>query len=907
MFQDAARRLTLLALVAAGIVASAARTAVAEPGPPHFGQSPRPGPIEVEYRKISPWLNARVAVSDETGFASADSLVRAAAERHEILLFHAARFFRGRHQIRYRQFEGGFADLDSVLVAARARKDTTMMARVWASRGHGYLISGRHEESKQAFAQAAKYCKATQSILLEGFVHRGLGGIAKQQGRLAEAEREFTIAIEQVQVKSQEYLNSRLQRAEIWKRRGQHERAKAEFEAILHEARARGDRFDAAAALHDLGNMAYEQQDMAAAARNWAVAAATYDSIPDDPSYIAANLNRAQALIDQGRHEEALGLLAGLEKRARETNSREAAAAVGIRGRLLHRMGRLAEAEAALVESRVDALGHDAMQYDGSTVEYASVLTDTGRPRLAESVLDSLLAPRGVEMAVEDRAYAWMEKSRARTRLDRPREALAAARQAERLAAIGRTNGSYLWLDASTVLARCQRATGAPDSAVATLARAARTWEKLRSTISNYEWRERYGSGLSGLFAEYGLALLDPRRKAPPARREREAFDVLQAFQARTLEERMQGAGLSARAMTRRASADSLRRGVLHPGEVLLDLVATPDTTFAFALSREGLAVALLPGANRLERPFDDWKSATLANAQPAVVERGLERLSKELVAPLARPLARARRVIVSGGGALALWPIAALTLPGESAPLGATREVVATPSATLFALLRSRGGARAAAPQLLALGRTTTADGKSLPGANRELRDLGSSYAGVTVRENKGDRTLAQLTADLGKFDALHFSAHSEAVESAPWRSGFLLGKGASDDAYLRAAAIARMKLKARVAVLSSCSSAGASSLAGEGALGLSSGFLCAGTTSVVATLWPVDDRTAQRFVDELYDELAKGKTIAAAPLGARGALRAHPETSNARDWAAFVVIGEPGTTLPLKRKGLL
>ena len=383
-----------------------------------------------------------------------------------------------------------------------------------------------------------------------------------------------------------------------------------------------------------------------------------------------------------------------------------------------------------------------------------------------------------------------------------------------------------------------------------------------RAEISSLDWRERAGTGLAGLYGEYGLALLDPRRKVSEAGRARQAFDALQAYQARTLEERMQGAGLSGRAMFRRITADSLRRTVLRTDETLLDLVATPDTTFAFVVTRSALTARLLPGTRRLEPLFADWRAAVLQGASPSVAEAGLRRLSGELMGPLSTVLKPARRIVVTGGGELVLWPIAALTLPGEDAPLDASREVVGAPSATLFALLRARS--RSGTGDLLAMSRTTDAAGRALPGAEREVDQLDRAYARVVARVNRGESTVPELTRNLARFDALHFAAHADAVEGSPWRSGFLLGKGTGDEAYLRAASVARMKLNARLAVLSGCQSAGADALAGEGAIGLSAGFLCAGTTTVIATLWPVEDRTAERYMAAFYAALAEGRTAA-------------------------------------------
>jgi hypothetical protein len=56
-----------------------------------------------------------------------------------------------------------------------------------------------------------------------------------------------------------------------------------------------------------------------------------------------------------------------------------------------------------------------------------------------------------------------------------------------------------------------------------------------------------------------------------------------------------------------------VRRGVLRPGEALLDFVGTPDTTFAFVVTRAGTVARLLPGATRLDALYRDWQDVMLA------------------------------------------------------------------------------------------------------------------------------------------------------------------------------------------------------------------------------------------------------------------------------------------------------
>ncbi len=892
-------------LLAVALCLGAALLAGVEAG----GAAAPAGPIQREYLKFDAIADSLGRGANPRGLAYVDSIARIAVARGDRSLIAATQIWRGDRFATYdHEFARGAPILDSALVTARAMRDSFAIVTIIARRGYGADLAGKLPEAERDFTETVRLARRARLVELEGFAHRGLGAIAKDDGRYAVAQRELTTAMRQLRPESFEWLHTRFLFGEVLTRLGRRDEARDEFDAVLAEARQRKNRWLTAAALNDLGIVAFEQGDMAAADRNWEIAAAHFDTLAlrnaDAGSAINTRINRAHALIELGRLDEAEAMLRRLENLSDQLPNpairHGVLAEIGV---LQARAGRVAEAERTLRAVRAATSSYDAQAEEGATIELSAILRTTGRPAAAEALIDSLLVPaRRARMTPDNIGAALMERSAARRALGKHSEALDPAREAVRLTSgPAKQKTSIYALDAAVELARAQRGVGQPDSAIVTLTRAARSWERWRAEISDLEWRERAGSGLSGMFSELGLAYLDPRRNVPEAKRARQAFDALQTFQARTLEERMQGAGLAARAMVRRVTADSLARDVLRPDEALLDLVATPETTFAFVVTRGAVVVRLLPGSRRLDALFTDWRDGMLGGGSAAVTDAGLKRLSTELLAPVAAALKPARRIIVTGGGPLALWPYAALTLPGESAALDVTREVVVAPSATLFTLLRARARRTTGPGELLAVSRTTDARGRDLPGAERELALLGSAYARVVVRSNRGERTVTELTGDLPRFDALHFAAHADAVEGSPWRSGFLLGRGTGDDAYLRASTVARMKLKARLAVLSGCQSAGAVALAGEGALGLTAGFLCAGTTTVVATLWPVEDRTAELYMSAFYTSLATGQDAAAAARAARAALRARPETAHPRAWAAFALVGEPGTRLPL------
>jgi tetratricopeptide (TPR) repeat protein len=897
------RHAPLLGLAAALLLGLSGTPALAGPTaarPPATVNSNRTWPLESALSRVT--VPADSAWKADRSYGFSDSLVTLHHQRGDRLMEMAARTWRARKYSADKKYPRALADLDTIWKFSLATHDSSGIMRVLTIRGNGYLMLGDHEQTRAWNEKSIVVGRRAGFTTMEGFAHRAIGMFDKNSGHYPEAERHLKDAIRLIPVERFEYRHSRFLLAEVYNRTGRHDEARAMFLELHDLARQKRDRWTMAATLNDLGVLEYGEGDAALADQYWERAAVQFDSIEVDGSGVSARTNRAHALIHLGKTDEARTLLNRLAETSRPfPDLTTLLAVINELAHLDYFTERYEQAERGFRAVRAAAVDDVMAQFSASS-DLAALLRDTGRLAESEALLDSLLAPDQRERYLrDDLALAHSERCATRRMRGRTKEALADARTAELLARTGRKDGSIYWLQTAIELGRTQRAAGRPDSAVIVLRGAAAFWERWRADISDLEWRERSGAGVAELFSEYGLALLDPRRGGSQVSRARQAFDALQTFQARTLEERMHGVGLAGRGMKSRIGADSLRRSVLRPGELLVDVVSTPDTSFAFLLSKVGIEARFLPGSDRLSRLYRDWRDATLGGADAAVAERGLLRLSQELLTPIAEPVRTARLVILTGGGPLALWPVGALTLPGETTPLCETRELFAVPSATLLAALRNQSRS-ARATGLLAVGRTSDAQGRELPGAERELRAVRDRFTGAEVRMNKGDKALADLVGDLPRWDVLHFAAHAEAETGSPWRSGFLLGKGTGDDAYLRASGIAQMRLKARLAVLSGCQSAGVTTLSGEGALGLASAFLCSGTASVVATLWPVEDRVAQQFMSEFYNALARGSSVAAAVRTSQRALRARPETANPRDWAAFVASGEAGTKVQLQ-----
>jgi CHAT domain-containing protein len=254
----------------------------------------------------------------------------------------------------------------------------------------------------------------------------------------------------------------------------------------------------------------------------------------------------------------------------------------------------------------------------------------------------------------------------------------------------------------------------------------------------------------------------------------------------------------------------------------------------------------------------------------------------------------------------LNLVPAGVLPLPAPSAvdefALVGTSEWMRVPSATILTRLRRRSkpGNGFNGSGVLAIATGETPSGEALPGARQEVRTIARRYRGVDLRLGPRDEHLDEI---LDRYDVVHVAAHTETHDQSPWKSAIHLGRGAGP-ADLRAEQIARMKLPARLVVLSSCESAGGRVVSGEGVQGLTSAFLSAGVPAVVATLWPVDDRAAETLMARFYRELSRGRSVAASLRAAQASVRHDRATSHPFYWAGFVLVGDGEIRIDLRRR---
>lgn len=102
-------------------------------------------------------------------------------------------------------------------------------------------------------------------------------------------------------------------------------------------------------------------------------------------------------------------------------------------------------------------------------------------------------------------------------------------------------------------------------------------------------------------------------------------------------------------------------------------------------------------------------------------------------------------------------------------------------------------------------------------------------------------------------------------------------------------------MQLNASLVVLSACQTGIGEEVPGEGMLGLSRGFMYAGTPRLLMSLWSVDDKATAEFMTRFYRNLLEdGLTAAAALKKTQREMREETKWSHPQYWAAFILQGD-------------
>lgn len=330
--------------------------------------------------------------------------------------------------------------------------------------------------------------------------------------------------------------------------------------------------------------------------------------------------------------------------------------------------------------------------------------------------------------------------------------------------------------------------------------------------------------------------------------------------------------------------------------------------SFCWHLTADGLKMFDLPPRAQIENLVLFFRSLVRHRNDPEALALTSRRLYDLLLAPIDIALDADRPLVVVPDGALFLLPFEALLLPEETGYLVQKRSVSYAPSTAVLVELRETPRT-ADSGDLLAFGDPLVGDDAALP----PLQFAGSEIRRVTGLFGRRAQTYARDAATESAFRELtsrpsavvHVASHGVLDGAHPERSGLVFSPepAGPGDGFLSLFEVLGLRASTDLVVLSGCDTARGELLRGEGVLGLTSGFLFAGSRAVVSSLWKVDDRSTGLLMAYFYGHLGRGLSAAEALTRAKREWIERHE-SDPFHWAGFVLMGDGETTISLRSK---
>jgi CHAT domain-containing protein len=336
----------------------------------------------------------------------------------------------------------------------------------------------------------------------------------------------------------------------------------------------------------------------------------------------------------------------------------------------------------------------------------------------------------------------------------------------------------------------------------------------------------------------------------------------------------------------------------LDDDEALLEYVVGRDSLVVFVLTSKGIAVRTSPVPEAdlearisllrdlVRHPGDDrW-------LKPAA------RLSALLIAPLETGglLRGVRRLYIVPHGTLNYLSFALLPSGAQDRRnLLIDRYTVAYLPAA--AVLLQGSDASAAPRSLLAM----APDRARLRYASEEARSVDALYRPNSRLLIGSSATESRFKQHAGDYRVLHLATHGYFDKANPLLSGIELESDGANDGLLQVHEVLGLRLRSDLVTLSACDTALGSGYfaempTGDDFVGMTRAFLSAGSRSVLAALWPVDDRASVTLMRRFYGRLnttTGDRTAAGALAHVQRELRRSGDLGHPYYWAEYIVVG--------------
>ncbi|MBD2164611.1 tetratricopeptide repeat protein [Calothrix membranacea FACHB-236] len=385
-------------------------------------------------------------------------------------------------------------------------------------------------------------------------------------------------------------------------------------------------------------------------------------------------------------------------------------------------------------------------------------------------------------------------------------------------------------------------------------------------------------------------------------------------------------------------SLKQIQQQILDDNTLLLEYAVGEERSYLWAVTKNSITSYELPKRAEIAAAVQEFRKVLISPIQRTSPDAAATPLTQLILAPVAQQLGQ-RRLVIVADGALQYIPFAALNTPsaknGSYEPLAVNHEIITLPSASTLAVLRQETAGRKPAPKALAViadpifspkdervKRGTSPENSNqnldLQQLSRSARESSIAFDRLPFTRQEADTILSLVPAkerkqaydfaanrsvatdaQLSQYRIIHFATHGILNSQNPELSGVVLSlfdeTGKPQNGFLRLHDIFNLKLPAELVVLSACETGLGEEVKGEGLIGLTRGFMYAGSPRVLVSLWSVDDQGTSELMKKFYSKmLQQGLKPAAALRAAQVEMWRNPDYRSPFFWAPFTLQGE-------------
>ncbi|MDY6861780.1 MAG: CHAT domain-containing protein [Thermodesulfobacteriota bacterium] len=309
-------------------------------------------------------------------------------------------------------------------------------------------------------------------------------------------------------------------------------------------------------------------------------------------------------------------------------------------------------------------------------------------------------------------------------------------------------------------------------------------------------------------------------------------------------------------------------QGYLDNDTIILEYFTANNKIILWIISNSSLNVVNIPITREVLKEKIITYRKKIENISPDYKDVSQE-LYNFLIKP-AMPYLAAKKLIIVSYGILHYLPFHALVnsdKKGEFYFLIEKYNISYLPSASVLRFVIEKR--KKAKDKLLGFGNPDLGDSNyNLPFAEEEVKGIKNLYSNASIFcRDKATEGRAKTLSN--KFNIIHFACHGELDPVLPLFSCLKLAKDNNDDGRLEVHELFNLNLDhANLVILSACETALGKLKAGDELIGLTRGFIYAGTPSIIASLWNVSDKSTAKLMSNFYKNLQDRNKICSLNL---------------------------------------